>query len=153
MTSRISRRLLPALFLPALLLAAALSGCAPAGQGTAVIATTPDRTTIVAVSFQFDSHTIDPAYYGSLDQLAAAMISQRLAGVHFDIDGHTDIIGRLGYNIALSVLRAQAVVDYLVSRGVPRESMIVQGFGPLHLLDPSNPASPSNRRVEVTSLL
>jgi outer membrane protein OmpA-like peptidoglycan-associated protein len=113
---------------------------------------TPDRTVVIAVNFAFDSHRISPEYYATLDALAGAMTNQLLSGYHFDIDGHTDLSGRLGYNIALSQLRALAVANYLAARGVPRESMHVQGFGPLHLLDPVNPFSPANRRVEVTSI-
>ncbi len=116
------------------------------------VATEPDRTTIVAVNFGFDSHTIQPQSYAALDAIAAGMTNQRLAGYHFDVDGHTDIIGRLGYNIALSMLRANAVAEYLAARGVPRDSMHIQGFGPLRLFDPANPASPLNRRVEITSI-
>ena len=81
-----------------------------------------------------------------------AMNDRRLAGYHFDINGHTDITGRLAYNIALSILRAEAVVDYLASRGVPRDVMRAQGFGPLQLLDPANPRSGVNRRVEIVSI-
>ena len=50
------------------------------------------------------------------------------------------------------MLRATAVVDYLAARGVPRERMRPQGFGPLQLYDSSDPRSPANRRVEVVAL-
>jgi OOP family OmpA-OmpF porin len=137
------------------LLVGALAGCA---QPTAVVdyspppATTPDRTIVTRVNFDFDSHTIRPESYGDLDLLAGALVSQRLAGYHFDVDGHTDIVGRLGYNVTLSNLRAAAVVDYLTARNVPRDSMYAQGFGNLRLLDPTNPAGATNRRVEITSI-
>ncbi|MGI4802825.1 MAG: hypothetical protein ACRYG8_54100, partial [Janthinobacterium lividum] len=51
-------------------------------------------------------------------------------GLRFDINGHTDVVGRLGYHVVLSMLLAQAVVDYQASRGVPRFRMQPQGFGP-----------------------
>lgn len=146
---------LPVATIP-LLMAAALAACAP--QPVQVVETppppamTPDRTTVIAVNFDFDSHRIRPDSYMVLDALASALVNQRLAGYHFEVDGHTDIVGRLGYNIALSNLRAEAVAGYLAARGVPRDSMYVQGFGPLHLYDPSNPAGAVNRRVEITSI-
>ena len=111
-----------------------------------------DRTAIISVNFDLDGHRIRPEYYASLDAVAAAMLSQQLAGYTFIVDGHTDVSGRLGYNLALSLLRAQAVVDYLSARGVPREVLRPQGFGPLNLLDPGDPYNPDNRRVEVTSV-
>jgi outer membrane protein OmpA-like peptidoglycan-associated protein len=113
---------------------------------------TPDRIVELTVYFAFDSHTIEPESYPTLDNVVRALNDHRLAGYHFDINGHTDIIGRLSYNIALSNLRAAAVVDYLAIRGIPREFMRPQGFGPLQLLDPANPASPANRRVEIVSV-
>ena len=144
------KRLLAAAALAA---SAALAACAPnpyAGAGG--VATTPDRTIIVAVNFDLNSHRIRPEYFQTLDAIAAAMLSQQLAGDHFDVDGHTDLSGRLAYNIALSNLRAQAVVDYLVSRGVSPYLLRPQGFGPLNLLNPGNPFGAENRRVEVTSI-
>ena len=134
---------------------AALAACAPPNPyaaTTGAVATTPDRTIIVAVNFDLNSHRIRPEYYQVLDSIAAAMVSQQLAGDHFDVDGHTDLSGRLAYNIALSNLRAQAVVDYLVARGVPPYLLRAQGFGPLNLLNPGNPFGAENRRVEVTSI-
>ena len=146
------RRLLAA---AALAGATALSACAPPNPYAATTdaaATTPDRTIIVAVNFDLNSHRIRPEYYPTLDAIAAAMVSQQLAGDHFDVDGHTDLTGRLAYNIALSQLRAQAVVDYLVARGVPPYILRPQGFGPLNLLNPGDPFGAENRRVEVTSI-
>lgn len=86
-----------------------------------------------------------------LDNMAAALNDLALAGSRFDIDGHTDISGRLGYNISLSQLRAAAVLDYLARRGAPSQRMRAQGFGPLQLLDSTFPRSPANRRVEVVA--
>ncbi len=136
----------------AVAVAAGLSACAPMGAPVGGYATSADRTAVIAVNFDLDSHRIRPEYYPALDSVAAAMLSQQLAGYTFDVDGHTDLSGRLAYNIALSVLRAQAVVDYLASRGVPRQILRPQGFGPLTLLNPANPFGPENRRVEVTSI-
>jgi outer membrane protein OmpA-like peptidoglycan-associated protein len=87
-----------------------------------------------------------------LDNVAIALNDERLRGSHFEINGHTDIIGRLGYNIGLSFMRAGAVMDYLAARGVPTDAMRPQGFGPLQLLDTANPASPANRRVEIVAI-
>ena len=132
-----------------------LAGCvqpmAAADPGQSV-ATTPDRTAVISVNFNFDSHTIRPEYYPALDAVAQALVSQQLAGYSFEITGHTDRAGRFAYNIALSVLRARAVVDYLAARGVDPSRMRAQGFGYLAPLDPGSPYSPVNRRVEVTSI-
>jgi outer membrane protein OmpA-like peptidoglycan-associated protein len=107
---------------------------------------------LVTIGFDFDSARIKPEYYSTLDNIAAAFRDPSLAGARFDINGHTDITGRFGYNVALSLLRARAVVNYLAARGIPPELMHAQGFGPLQLADPANPRSPINRRVEIVAI-
>lgn len=152
-TDGMGRRWRTLLGAAAVAVAAGLSACAPMGaQAGGGYAASPDRTAVIAVNFDLDSHRIRPEYYPALDSVAAAILSQQLTGYSFDVDGHTDLSGRLAYNIALSVLRAQAVVDYLAARGVPRQIMRPQGFGPLNLLNPGNPFGAENRRVEVTSI-
>ena len=101
------------------------------------------------INFDFDSSRIRPDSFQVLDNVAVALGDPRIAGLRIEVDGHTDVIGRFGYNVALSMLRAQSVVRYLVARGVPQERMLPQGFGPLQLLDTYNPSSPTNRRVEI----
>ena len=142
-------RLLRAM-LTSLALAAAVAGCAP-GQGYGPAGAYADRRIISSVTFDFDSYRIQPQTYPALDNTAIALNDPQLAGLVFEINGHTDVIGRFGYNVALSSLRANAVVQYLASRGVPLERMRPQGFGPLQLLDPYNPRDPANRRVEIVA--
>jgi outer membrane protein OmpA-like peptidoglycan-associated protein len=135
----------------------ALAGCqapVPAIDNTPApepVAAVPDRTIILTVNFEFDSYVLRPDAVALLVNVASAMTDQSMAGTRFEINGHTDIIGRLDYNIALSQLRAQAVMQFLASRGVPIANMKPQGFGPLQLLDPAHPASPVNRRVEIVA--
>jgi OOP family OmpA-OmpF porin len=45
------------------------------------------------------------------------------------VTGHTDRIGTQRYNQRLSERRADAVRDYLVSRGVPRDKIETLGMG------------------------
>jgi len=133
-----------------LVLAVGLAGCAP----TQVYDTTTmgaERRIISSVAFEFDSYRIRPDSYAALDNTAVALNDPQLAGLLFEINGHTDVIGRFGYNVALSSLRAGAVLQYLAARGVPPDRMRAQGFGPLQLLDPYNPRDPFNRRVEIVA--
>jgi outer membrane protein OmpA-like peptidoglycan-associated protein len=137
-------------------LLAALAGCAAPPQP---VAPPPPGAPVVygprivlTIEFNFDSARIRPEYYPTLDNLAAGLADPSLAGARLDINGHTDVTGRFGYNVALSMRRAESVVNYLAARGVPRETMNPQGFGPLQLIDPENPRSPANRRVEVVAV-
>ena len=46
-----------------------------------------------------------------------------------EISGHTDSTASARYNKALSQRRAQSVVDYLVSRDLPRKNFVAVGYG------------------------
>lgn len=67
------------------------------------------------------------------------------------VEGHTDSQGGVSYNQDLSQHRAQAVLDYLVSRGVSADRLSAQGFGSTRSVADNN--SPegraNNRRVEI----
>ena len=67
------------------------------------------------------------------------------------VEGYTDSQGSVAYNLDLSQHRAQAVRDYLVTRGIANDRITAQGFG---LTQPiANNKSPEgradNRRVEI----
>ena len=66
--------------------------------------------------------------------------------------GHTDSVGPEAYNLKLSERRAQAVLDYMLKKGIPFGQMAAVGYGE------SQPATSNdtkegralNRRVEIT---
>lgn len=66
--------------------------------------------------------------------------------------GHTDRVGSVAANDALSLRRAQTVRDDLVSRGIPAERIEIAGRGEREPLVPTAPQvpEPRNRRVEVS---
>lgn len=67
------------------------------------------------------------------------------------IVGHTDNVGTNAYNMALSDRRAQAVVDYLVSRGVSRARLRPTGRGETEPVatNSTDMGRQQNRRVEI----
>jgi outer membrane protein OmpA-like peptidoglycan-associated protein len=84
-----------------------------------------------------------------LESLAAAL---RQAGDHrIEINCYTDSIGDSAENEALSLKRAQAVQQYLVSRGVDGSRLVSRGMGAKHpVSDNSTPYGRStNRRIEI----
>ncbi|HET7341762.1 MAG TPA: OmpA family protein [Methylomirabilota bacterium] len=66
--------------------------------------------------------------------------------------GHTDRVGSVPYNDALSLRRAERVRNELVQIGIARESILVAGRGEREPLVPTEDevAEPRNRRVEIT---
>jgi outer membrane protein OmpA-like peptidoglycan-associated protein len=67
------------------------------------------------------------------------------------VEGHTDSQGAAAYNQELSQHRAQAVRDYLVTRGIAADRISAQGFGPTRSIadNKSSEGRANNRRVEI----
>ncbi|MGC1330236.1 OmpA family protein, partial [Pseudomonas sp.] len=68
------------------------------------------------------------------------------------VTGHTDSVGKPGYNKKLSERRAHSVVDYLISVGIPRASFVsVSGAGESQPVADNKTADgrAQNRRVEI----
>jgi outer membrane protein OmpA-like peptidoglycan-associated protein len=101
------------------------------------------------VTFPLDSADLLPAAQANLDQFAAALGDTRLSRYGVFVDGHTDQTGGEAYNRELSERRANAVVAYLVRKGVAIERLTPRGFGESRPLD-ADGASPENRRVETS---
>ncbi len=103
------------------------------------------------VPFDFDSDRLTPGARQVVDQLAE--IFKLNAQDRFIIQGHTDAVGDAAYNMALSQRRAEAVVDYLVSRhGISRDRLEVQGVGESSPLLSNDPNNGRNRRVQVLNI-
>ncbi len=77
--------------------------------------------------FDFDKATIRPDAQSKLNDLVSQIKSVNLEVVI--AVGHTDRIGSVAYNQKLSVRRAEAVKNYLVSKGVPANRVYTEGKG------------------------
>ena len=101
------------------------------------------------VFFEFDSAVIKPESIGLLDEVAATMLDHpELRRV--EVQGHTDDQGTDEYNKKLSQDRAEAVMNYLVSTGVPGNRLTATGYGEAQPLQKgiTEDARATNRRVE-----
>jgi outer membrane protein OmpA-like peptidoglycan-associated protein len=74
--------------------------------------------------------------------------------LRLEIQGHTDNTGSERFNMGLSRRRAQAVLDYLVSKGVGRERLTTIAFGPNNPLESNRTlrGRAINRRSEIRVL-
>ena len=101
------------------------------------------------VSFDFDRSDIKPAFRPSLDKLGSVINKYDRTIVH--VVGHTDSVGRDDYNLQLSQRRAQSVVNYLVSSGVPQGRLRAEGRGEREPRDTNETEAGRqlNRRVEL----
>ncbi len=102
------------------------------------------------VQFDYNSAVIKPAHFEALDKVAAVLTKN--AGVKIRIDGHTDWIGSDAFNQTLSEKRANAVKEYLVTKGISEARLQTKGFGekqPIRLNDTEDNRK-LNRRVELS---
>lgn len=79
------------------------------------------------INFASGSSDIPADNKAILDQ--AATLLNKVSGVKLNVGGHTDSTGNAASNKALSQRRAQAVVDYLTSKGVDASKLVAQGHG------------------------
>lgn len=79
------------------------------------------------INFASGSSEIPADNKAILDQ--AATLLNKVTSVKLNVGGHTDSTGNAAANKALSQRRAQAVVDYLVSKGVDASKLVAEGHG------------------------
>ena len=88
----------------------------------------PVRTiTFEDVYFDFDRYSLRPEATRVLDEAVTAL--RENATLRVEIEGHTCSIGTAEYNLALGDRRANAVRDYLVSRGVTADRLRSVSYG------------------------
>jgi outer membrane protein OmpA-like peptidoglycan-associated protein len=85
--------------------------------------------------FDFDQYLLRPEVRQVLDELAAKLKTAEYD--RLDIVGYTDRIGTTDYNHRLSELRAYAVAQYLMGKGVPQNKIHYEGRGEKNPLTPS----------------
>ena len=79
------------------------------------------------VHFALDQYNIEEGDKAILGRQAAWL--QKFPSVRVTIEGHADERGTREYNLALGARRANAVKDYLVSRGVTADRLRTVSYG------------------------
>jgi OOP family OmpA-OmpF porin len=79
--------------------------------------------------FDFDKAVLKPEGKAAIDSEIISKLSQVQKLELVLVTGHTDRIGTQQYNQKLSERRADAVRDYLVSKGVPKDKIETLGMG------------------------
>jgi OOP family OmpA-OmpF porin len=99
--------------------------------------------------FDFNKDNLKPEGKAKLDDLVSKM-----QGINLEVIiavGHTDAIGGDAYNQKLSVRRADAVKNYLTSKGVEKNRVYTEGKGEKQPVADNKTAEgrAKNRRVEI----
>jgi outer membrane protein OmpA-like peptidoglycan-associated protein len=100
------------------------------------------------VNFDFNTANLRPESETELNKLAEILKNNINTSVN--IVGHTDSVGSDAYNLNLSKQRAEAVVNYLINKGIDGKRLISIGKGesePIATNDTEDGRA-INRRVE-----
>jgi peptidoglycan-associated lipoprotein len=157
MTMRIFRGATLAAALAAALMMSACASNNPAGQDGAMASSAApgsQQDFVVNVGdrvfFETDSTELTPQSQNTLDKQAQWLA--RYNRYTFTIEGHADERGTREYNIALGARRAQAVREYLTSRGIDSTRMRTISYGkerPVAVCDNISCWSQNRRAVTV----
>jgi outer membrane protein OmpA-like peptidoglycan-associated protein len=129
----------------------------PAPPAPRPAAPTPSRAeaapmVLQGVTFESGSARLQPGSYVELDSVATVLLAN--PSLRVEIGGHTDNAGTPADNQHLSTLRAEAVRNYLVAKGVPFQQMVARGYGSTipRTPDTTPQGRAANRRVEIRPL-
>lgn len=111
------------------------------GDGGKIVATPEIKMSALAVGltvelkdvyYDLDKYALADSSYENLDKIVEMMKNNPT--IRLEISSHTDSRGTDEYNQRLSNNRAQTCVDYLLSKGIPEESLVAKGYGEFKLL-------------------
>jgi outer membrane protein OmpA-like peptidoglycan-associated protein len=104
------------------------------------------------VTFSTGSARLQQGAYVELDSIAKVLIAN--PGLRVEIGGHTDASQSSADDMHLSTLRAEAVRNYLVARGVPFQQVVATGYGSTmpRTADTTPRGRAANRRIELRPL-
>ena len=101
------------------------------------------------IFYDYDKFNIRPDAAVRLDTLVQTLADN--PKINIELSSHTDQRGKDAYNLKLSQRRAEAAVDYIVSKGIARARITARGYGETRPII-ANPKSEAdyqrNRRTE-----
>lgn len=104
------------------------------------------------ITFDTSKANIKSSSYGILDEIAAALVAD--PQLKITVEGHADSTGEQAFNLDLSQRRAEAVVDYLVGKGVAPSRLSAKGYGEDRPVadNETREGRAKNRRVQLTRI-
>jgi outer membrane protein OmpA-like peptidoglycan-associated protein len=112
----------------------------------------PQKLVLEGVNFDFDKATLRQEDVSDLDKNVEAL--KAWGDVNIEVAGHTDSMGSDAYNMKLSQRRAEAVRNFLISRGVAADRLTAKGYGESQPVadNATEEGRFKNRRVELFPL-
>ena len=128
----------------------------PSGEGTEVqkvLYMDPIKVGSVVilrnVYFRYNSDRILQESFEELDKLLEFLNKNQ--NVSIEVGGHSDNVGSTAMNLKMSEYRANALVKYLIAKGIPSSRLSYKGYGdtqPIASNDDEKDGRELNRRVE-----
>ncbi|MDH5719351.1 MAG: OmpA family protein [Spirochaetia bacterium] len=79
------------------------------------------------IFFDYNSSVVKSESFSELNRLYEMLIENQ--SIKIEIGGHTDNSGSAEYNLKLSEMRAKAVYDFLISKGISEDRITYIGYG------------------------
>ena len=105
------------------------------------------------IYFDSNSSRIRPESKVELNEFVQVLVEY--PEIRIEIRAHTDCLGDAAYNLTLSEKRAEAVVNYLIKKGISNRRLTLRGFGDTNPVNEctkgvtcSDDKHQENRRVE-----
>jgi len=104
----------------------------------------------ISITFGLGSALLGPTAMALINREIVPQL-EIARGMSIRVEGNTDTSGDPGVNQLLSQRRAQAIVDYLILRGVPKNRVVARGNGSSKPIAPNETAEGRalNRRTDV----
>lgn len=125
---------------------------APAAPSPPPVPAYEKHTVSATALFDFDKSVLKPAGKEAIHGLDADIKSSKAKVIDINVVGYTDSVGTEEYNQELSVRRANAVKEYMVSEGIDPGIIDVKGMGEAEPVASNDTAEgrAQNRRVEIS---
>lgn len=85
------------------------------------------------IYFDLDKYNIRPDAEIEIQKVIAAM--EKYPSLKVKVNSHTDSRARDAYNLRLSENRARSTVEYMVSKGIAAERLLMEGYGETKLIN------------------
>ncbi len=114
----------------------------------------PPRTPFVLKGVNFDTGSANLRHEAALRLDLVVDFMKRRKSATVEISGHTDNVGNAKTNKTLSLKRAQACRDYIVSKGIEGNRITAVGYGGERPTVPNDTDAnrQTNRRIEVVEV-
>lgn len=109
----------------------------------------PQKLVLEGVNFDFDKATLRQEDIAIIDKDVTGL--DKWGNVNIEVAGHTDSRGSDKYNMKLSQRRAEAVRNYLISKGIAADRLTAKGYGESQPIadNATDEGRFKNRRVEL----